>query len=52
MVRRCILRNTGEEFAVKIIDKLLDQGGVDIEETTRDEIDVLLQLQGHQNIST
>lgn len=51
VVRRCIDKVTGNEYAVKIIDKLIDQGGIDIIETTRDEIDILLSLHGHQNIS-
>lgn len=51
MVRRCFHKATGEPYAVKIIDKLSDAGGVDIEGTTRDEVTILLALQGHRNIS-
>ena len=51
MVRRCFLKTTGKPYAVKIIDKLSDAGGVDIEGTTRDEVTILLSLQGHDNIS-
>ena len=51
MVRRCFNKATGKPYAVKIIDKLSDAGGVDIETTTRDEVNILLALQGHRNIS-
>ena len=51
MVRRCYHKITGKPFAVKIIDKLSDAGGVDIEATTREEVLILLALQGHENIS-
>lgn len=51
VVRRCYHKVTGKPYAVKIIDKLSDAGGVDIEATTREEILVLLALQGHENIS-
>lgn len=51
MVRRCFHKATGKPYAVKIIDKLSDAGGVDIETTTRDEVNILLALQGHRNIS-
>lgn len=50
VVRRCYHKVTGKPYAVKIIDKLSDAGGVDIEATTREEILVLLALQGHENI--
>ncbi|PFX32889.1 phosphorylase b kinase gamma catalytic chain, skeletal muscle/heart isoform-like isoform X2 [Stylophora pistillata] len=50
VVRRCIHKITGKPYAVKIIDKLSDAGGVDIEATTWDEVSVLLALQGHENI--
>ena len=51
VVRRCFHKATGTPYAVKIIDKLSDAGGVDIEATTRDEVNILLALQGHRNIS-
>ena len=51
IVRRCVDRSTGKSYAVKIIDKLTEQAGVDIEGTTRDEIEILTTLQGHRNIS-
>ena len=51
VVRRCFHKATGKPYAVKIIDKLIDAGGVDIEGTTRDEVTILLALQGHDNIS-
>ena len=51
MVRRCYHKATGKPFAVKIIDKLSDAGGTDIEATTREEVLILLALQGHENIS-
>lgn len=51
MVRRCFHKETGKPYAVKIIDKLSDTGGVDIEATTREEVLILLSLQGHENIS-
>lgn len=51
VVRRCFHKATGKPYAVKIIDKLSDAGGVDIETTTRDEVNILLALQGHRNIS-
>ncbi|XP_068749876.1 phosphorylase b kinase gamma catalytic chain, skeletal muscle/heart isoform-like isoform X1 [Montipora capricornis] len=50
VVRRCYHKVTGKPFAVKIIDKLSDAGGVDIEATTREEVLILLALQGHENI--
>lgn len=50
VVRKCIHKITGKPYAVKIIDKLSD-AGVDIEATTRDEVSILLALQGHENIS-
>ena len=50
-MRRCIDRTTGESYAVKIIDKFTEQGGVDIDGATRDEIEILTMLQGHRNIS-
>ena len=50
-MRKCIDRQTGESFAVKIIDKFTEQGGVDVDGATRDEIEILLLLQGHRNIS-
>lgn len=50
VVRRCFHKATGKPYAVKIIDKLSDAGGVDIETTTRDEVNILLALQGHRNI--
>ncbi|XP_015766253.1 PREDICTED: phosphorylase b kinase gamma catalytic chain, skeletal muscle/heart isoform-like [Acropora digitifera] len=50
VVRRCYHKVTGKPYAVKIIDKLSDAGGVDIEATTREEVLVLLALQGHENI--
>lgn len=49
VVRKCIHKITGKPYAVKIIDKLSD-AGVDIEATTRDEVSILLALQGHENI--
>ena len=51
VVRRCFHKDTGKPYAVKIIDKLSDTGGVDIEATTREEVLILLSLQGHENIS-
>ena len=51
MVRRCFHKATGKAYAVKIIDKLSDAGGTDIEATTREEVLILLSLQGHENIS-
>ncbi|XP_048582772.1 phosphorylase b kinase gamma catalytic chain, skeletal muscle/heart isoform isoform X2 [Nematostella vectensis] len=50
IVRKCYDKLTGKAFAVKIIDKLSDQGGSDIIATTRDEVNILLSLQGHKNI--
>ncbi|KXJ05646.1 phosphorylase b kinase gamma catalytic chain, skeletal muscle/heart isoform [Exaiptasia diaphana] len=50
VVRRCLHRLSGGEFAVKIIDKLSDQGGVDIVDTTKDEVDILLTIHGHRSI--
>ncbi|KAK3730841.1 hypothetical protein QZH41_009954, partial [Actinostola sp. cb2023] len=50
VVRKCIHRVTSCEYAVKIIDKLSDQGGVDIIGTTRDEVHILLSMLGHQSI--
>lgn len=50
VVRRCFHKATGKAYAVKIIDKLSDAGGTDIEATTREEVLILLSLQGHENI--
>jgi len=53
-VRRCILKETGEQFAVKIIDvsqqKLIDADGLDIREQTFREVAILRMVQGHENI--
>lgn len=51
LVRRCVDRTTGKSYAVKIIDKLTEQAGIDIEDATKVEIEILTVLQGHRNIS-
>lgn len=47
-VRRCIEKETGEEFAAKIIDLSSDPEN---RETTMEEINILRMVVGHQYIS-
>lgn len=47
-VRRCIEKETGEEFAAKIIDLSSD---TESRETTMEEINILRMVVGHQYIS-
>ena len=47
-VRRCVARDTGQEFAVKIIDKSQDEA---ISESIAAEIQVLSVLPKHKYIS-
>lgn len=55
MVRKCIEKNTGHMYAVKIVDITTEhQSARDAErlrQETRDEIDILRELQGHPSIS-
>lgn len=51
VVRRCVHKASGQEYAVKIVDKLGDHGGADIGEITRNEAKILQTLSGHHNIS-
>lgn len=53
-VRRCIEKETGREFAAKIIDLGADSGDVSpsqMYEATRQEIAILRQVMGHPYIS-
>ena len=54
-VRRCINKETGKEFAVKIIDRYSEKGkvmkGRDEEQQVRTEIETLSKVAGHPNIS-
>jgi len=54
-VRRCIQKETGEQFAVKIIDvsqqgQHIDADGLDVREQTFREVQILRMVQGHENI--
>ena len=51
VVRKCVHKASGQEYAVKIVDKLGDHGGCDIGEITKTEADILKTLSGHKNIS-
>lgn len=55
VVRRCINKETGKEFAVKIIDRYSEKGkvmkGRDEEQQVRTEIETLSKVAGHPNIS-
>ena len=50
-MRKCVHKASGQEYAVKIVDKLSDHGGCDIGEVTKNESDILKTLSGHKNIS-
>lgn len=52
-VRRAIFKETGESFAVKIIDvsqDLIDSDGLDLRDQTMREINILRLVAGHENI--
>jgi len=52
-VRRAVLKETGESFAVKIIDvsqDLVDSDGLTLREQTFREINILRLVAGHENI--
>lgn len=52
-VRRAVLKETGENFAVKIIDvsqSLVDSDGLNLRQQTFREIDILRLVAGHENI--
>jgi len=53
-VRRCVLKETGDQFAVKIIDVSqqhhIDADGLDVREQTFREVSILRKVQGHENI--
>ena len=51
VVRKCVHKASGQEYAVKIVDKLSDHGSCDIGEVTKNESDILKTLSGHKNIS-
>ncbi|CAB3978925.1 Phosphorylase b kinase gamma catalytic chain, skeletal muscle heart isoform [Paramuricea clavata] len=51
VVRKCVHKASGQEYAVKIVDKLSDHGSCDIGEVTKNEADILKTLSGHKNIS-
>lgn len=48
VVRKCVLRENGQEFAVKIIDKSQDNA---IKESIEAEVEVLRYLPYHPSIS-
>lgn len=54
VVRRCTNKETGKEFAVKIIDRYSEKGkamkGRDEEQQVRSEIETLSRVAGHPNI--
>jgi len=56
VVRRCIHRSTGKEYAVKIIDLCKEEDDLehhkdtDLRSVTRNEIRILQELKGHANI--
>ncbi len=57
VVRRCVQKHTGEEFAVKIMDvsaaaDVVDEDGLNLREQVAREVDVLRRVSGHQNIVT
>jgi len=52
-VRKCLLKESGEQFAVKIIDvseDLRDADGLNLREQTFREVAILRMVQGHENI--
>lgn len=51
-VRRCIEKETGKEFAAKIIDLSNDTGeGISAKEATKQEVQILRHVAGHPYIS-
>lgn len=55
VVRRCTNKETGKEYAVKIIDRYSEKGkamkGRDEEQQVKTEIETLNKVAGHPNIS-
>ena len=52
-VRRAVLKDTGESFAVKIIDisqNMVDSDGLNLREQTLREVNILRMVAGHDNI--
>lgn len=56
VVRRCLCKNTGEEFAVKIMDisdkGIVDEDGLGLREQVQREAEILRRVSGHPNIVT
>ena len=50
-MRRCVDKETGTEYAVKIIDISEADHGSDIKESTHREVEVLRMVQGHPYVS-
>ncbi len=54
VVRRCVCKNTGEEFAVKIMDVsdsgIVDEDGLSLREQIQREAEILRRVSGHPNI--
>jgi len=55
VVRRCVCKQSGRDFAVKIMDisaNLVDEEGLNLREQIRREAEILRRVSGHANIVT